>query len=287
MAFWGGERLFTEGVQKKIVDPFDPNKADSIDCSAFTLTMGAEAYVTPSYGDDPRTSVKQQLREPRIFTMAGQSARSSGGTVVIPPGQFAFLLTEEIVSIPKDTMGFISLKSKPKFGGLINVSGFHVDPGFRGKLIFSVFNAGPSSILVNRGDSLFLLWIADLSGQAKSPYFKQGLGYSEIPSDFISKVATENHSLRSLSKTVEELKIEVDFFKRVATTVGVILGLVAAWISVKPVLSPETPVNSSPAQAAISTSTPSTSGNLASQTKKVRDQASKPAGGAQSTNSAP
>ena len=287
MAFWGGERLSTEGVQKKIVDPFDPSKADSIDCSAFTLTMGEEAYVTPSYGDDPRTSVKQQLHGPRIFTVAGQSTRSSGGTVVIPPGQFAFLLTEETVSIPRNAMGFISLKSKPKFGGLINVSGFHVDPGFQGKLIFSVFNAGPSSIYLNRGDSLFLLWIADLSGKVKSPYYKTKLGHSEIPSDFITKVAIENHSLRSLSKTVEELKIEVDFFKRITLAAVGFLGLVAAWISAKPILFPETPVNPAPVQVILSTPAQSTSGSSAPHAQDARERTPQPTGGTQSASSAP
>lgn len=54
----------------------------------------------------------------------------------IPKGQFALLITEEIVKVPNNALAFISFKAKYKYKGLINVSGFHVDPGWYGKLTF-------------------------------------------------------------------------------------------------------------------------------------------------------
>lgn len=231
MTFWGGARLLKEGKAKAIVQPFDERK---IDCSAYTLTLGSEAYVTPSFGDSPRNSVKQCLDCPELVDIGGVLQMRGGGIVVIPPGQFAFLLTEETISIPPETMGFISLKSKPKFGGLINVSGFHVDPGFRGKLIFSVFNAGPRSLQIARGDPLFLLWIADLSGEVQKRFQKTTVGYAEISSDLVTKVATENHSLQSLSQKVERLTGLVTLVISVATAMAIFLGLVAAWLALKP-----------------------------------------------------
>jgi len=50
--------------------------------------------------------------------------------VIVPPGQFALLITEERVNIPDDKIAFISFKFSKKARGLINVSGFHVDPGY-------------------------------------------------------------------------------------------------------------------------------------------------------------
>ena len=64
--------------------------------------------------------------------------------------------------MPQHILGFISLRATIKFRGLINVSGFHVDPGFRGHLIYAVYNAGPSNINLERGESLFLIWFANL-----------------------------------------------------------------------------------------------------------------------------
>lgn len=236
MTFWSGQRLSTDGATKQIVDPFDPSR---IDCSAYTLTLGAEAYVTPHFGDNLRESVKQDLAKPEAVNIGGVSQTRGGGKVVIPPGQFAFLLTEETVSIPNDVMGFISLKSKPKFGGLINVSGFHVDPGFNGKLIFSVFNAGPSALHFARGERLFLLWIADLSykgpkAEGSKLHHKTGIGYAEIPSDLVTRVARENHSLQSLSLRVEALTSRVTILSSVAAGIAVVFGVLTGWLALNP-----------------------------------------------------
>ncbi|PXW76462.1 dCTP deaminase [Blastomonas natatoria] len=236
MTFWSGQRLSTDGVTQQIVDPF---QQDRIDCSAYTLTLGAEAYVTPHFGDNLREGGKQQLAKPELVDIRGVQRTQGGGQVVIPPGQFAFLLTEETVSIPPDAMGFISLKSKPKFGGLINVSGFHVDPGFKGKLIFSVFNAGPTALHFARGEHLFLLWIADLSfkgvkADGRKQHIKTSVGYAEIPNDLVNQIKRENHSLQSLSLRVEKLTTQVNIATAVATALATILGIFAAYAALWP-----------------------------------------------------
>ena len=87
--------------------------------------------------------------------------------ITIPPGDFALLITREYIKIPKYCMGFISIKSKYKFKGLINISGFHVDPGFEGKLKFSVFNAGTTGLILSYGDPVFILFITYIQGEAK------------------------------------------------------------------------------------------------------------------------
>jgi hypothetical protein len=51
--------------------------------------------------------------------------RNQSEAFTIPPGQFAFLLTKEVVSVPADALAFISIRVKTKFRGLVNVSGWH------------------------------------------------------------------------------------------------------------------------------------------------------------------
>ena len=70
--------------------------------------------------------------------------------LVIPPGQFGLLITEEVVQVPMDAIAFISIKAGIKFRGLVNVSGFHADPGFSGKLKFAVYNAGSQRLVLDR-----------------------------------------------------------------------------------------------------------------------------------------
>ena len=213
MAFWGGSKLLADGQAMGIVEPF---YRERIDGSAYELTLGAEAYVTPSHGDDLRKNGKEKLDAPEVEEVGGKHLAKGGGTIKIPAGQFAFLLTEEIISLPVNVMGFISLKSKPKFRGLINVSGFHVDPGFKGRLIYSVFNAGPSLIHLARGDRLFLLWIADLAGTKLEDYAKKAPGYVDIPSSIITDVSRERHSLQALSEKVDALSENVRLIKFIA-----------------------------------------------------------------------
>ena len=112
--FWSGETL-RERLET-LIEPFTPER---VDCAAYTLSVGPEVYVSPnSQTADPATVTVRKLGPDEAFT--------------IPPGQFAFLLTEEIVTVPAHALAFISMRAKTKFRGLINVSGFHVDPGYRG-----------------------------------------------------------------------------------------------------------------------------------------------------------
>src|SRR5262249_25943680 len=111
MAFWSGEKL-AERLPTLIL-PFDPAR---IDCAAYTLRVGRDVFITedePPTGE-PRTGVRFVL--------------DPNAPCRIPPGQFAFLVTEESVEVPSDALAFISMKATYKFRGLVNVSGFHVDP---------------------------------------------------------------------------------------------------------------------------------------------------------------
>lgn len=149
--FWSSETMRTRFVDEGLVTPFDP---DHIENCAYALTMGPQALIT---GED---DIRKDL--------------DHGEPIRIPPGHFAQLLTEEEVHIPPDALGLISMKSQVKSLGLVNVSGFHVDPGFRGRLRFSVYNAGPSPVVISRGTPTFLIWFAALDAPTRDLYEGQG-----------------------------------------------------------------------------------------------------------------
>jgi dCTP deaminase len=129
-------------------------------------------------------------------------AASTDQPFVIPPGQFAFLQTEEVVSVPVDAMAFISMKATFKMKGLVNVSGFHVDPGWKGPLLFAVYNAGPQTVHLQRGLRLFLIWIADLdlpSDRHKTTALDRG-----IPPTFITNLTGGQDTFFELDKRFKE-----------------------------------------------------------------------------------
>lgn len=109
----------------------------------------------------------------------------------IPRGDFALLMTDERVQLPPDMLALITMKlGVAKARGLINVSGFHVDPGFEGALTYAVYNAGPSDITVKYRDPLFQIFFSQLSSTAKKPYDGDMKGRTELPTEMVAKIAS-------------------------------------------------------------------------------------------------
>ena len=196
MSFWRGETLAKR--LPDLIQPFDPK---AVDCAAYTLRVGSEIYISPD----------GKIKNPDRHT---RQALTKGEGFAIPPGQFAFLLTEETVRVPNDALAFISIKGRIKFKGLINISGFHVDPGYSGQLLFSVLNAGPKPLHLRRGQNLFLIWYADLDGPTEQK--KKVQGFDVIDPELINGISGEILSLQSLSdkqntleKRISTLRIEV------------------------------------------------------------------------------
>lgn len=142
MAFLGVKELTALQEEQGVIEPFLENRLKN---GAYELSLGKEVYLT-----DSKTSKIEILSE------------DINRQIDINPGQFALLLTKEVVKIPKDKIAFISIKAGEKLKGLVNVSGFHVDPGFNDHLLFSVYNAGPSTIVLNTGEPYFPIWFAEM-----------------------------------------------------------------------------------------------------------------------------
>ncbi|APL96024.1 deoxycytidine triphosphate deaminase [Sphingomonas sp. BHC-A] len=152
--------------------------------------MGREIYVSPSdQSEDPESVTIRKLADGDAFT--------------IPSGQFAFLLTEEIVEVPDDALGFISIKAKIKWRGLINVSGFHVDPGFKGRLIFSVYNAGPVPVHLRQGQPMFLLWLSSLDRPTKLG--RKNAAQLSFPAELIPSISGELQSIAGINKKIKDV----------------------------------------------------------------------------------
>ena len=129
-------------------------------------------------------------------------------------------------------MGFISLRTGLKFQGLINVSGFHVDPGFKGHLIYAVYNAGPSLIHLARGMNLFKIWFADIEVSTTNKYVRN---VTELENEFISPSLLDNVpgeilSMQSLSRRLERIERELWIYRTLSVIAiavgGFLLGVV-------------------------------------------------------------
>jgi len=178
---------FVEHTGKPIITDFRPADPARGERASYNLCVGREIYISPASAADVRA---RELLEPR-------ESRA------IPPGQFAFLHTDETVTVPDDAIAFIALRSKAtKFRGLVNVSGFYVEPGYSGNLVFAVFNAGPGEIHVARGDPWFEIFFADLVERTSQTRTKAG--FVGIPNELITPLSDRFHSLPGLSAKIDE-----------------------------------------------------------------------------------
>jgi dCTP deaminase len=171
-----------EKLLPKQINPFNNKRIKDV---AYELSLGDEVYLT-----DSKTEKKEKLDE-------------KNSQIIIKPGQFALLLTEEIVSVPIENIAFISIKFKEKIKGLVNVSGFHVDPGFSGKIIFSVYNAGPAPIVMDKGKPYFLIWFSELTSAA-GKYDGNHQGQTEITADHVAALKGEIASPNVLLDRIEK-----------------------------------------------------------------------------------
>lgn len=193
----------------------DPYVEGNITSGAYELTLGKEYYTTNS-----QTDVKTSLIDGQQFT--------------IEPGQFALLITEEYIKIPDDKLGFISIKAGVKFAGLINVSGFHVDPGFEGKLKFSVYNAGSRPVTLEAGQPLFPLWISNFNKPLKKAYKGTHIRQKNISTEDVSKIAGAVQSPAVLAKKMNGLKAQFTVWKIIyGFLLAAILGLSAIIVSIQ------------------------------------------------------
>lgn len=195
MSFLGGQDLASRLTREEIIlddegiNSYMPSKIKQ--CS-YELSLGDRVYLTDN---ESKTSILLD---------------DKNDSININPGQFALLMTDETIKIPKDLLGFISIKATEKLKGLINVSGFHVDPGFEGKLLFSVYNASPSTIQLRKGEQYFLIWFSELKNPLKDEYLyksKNHQGQKNIDPKYITPLINSDAILPfELGKKIKENK---------------------------------------------------------------------------------
>lgn len=173
--------------------------------ASYDLSLGEEVYISGE--DRPRRLSK------------------SSPFVSLPRGQFALLMTKEYVTIPPDHLGFISIRFRKKAQGLINVSGFHVDPGFEGKILFSVFNAGPSDVVLKYAEPTFMIFFYKLRESVKSPYKGEMKGQEQLPTTLVTSVKGVSASLSDVDRRVRSLEVTNRVFWALIIAAG--SGLVA------------------------------------------------------------
>jgi dCTP deaminase len=217
MAFWSGEKL---AKNRLVISDFSDAQ---VDANAYNLKMGASYF---------RTSDNEEGKQQKKNTL------TPGESFIIPAGQFAFLVSRETINVPPDAMAFISMRTGIKFQGLINVSGFHVDPGYKGKLIYAAYNASPSPIQICEGDEIFKIWFAELNEKSSEKHLFDGKPQNDISNELIRGMSKEIYSLQNLAEKMRDIEsnvsskirdIEMNFNSKISEQKPVLDNLTFVW----------------------------------------------------------
>jgi len=98
MSFWS-----TQTLKQRLPKLIENYSEEQLDNAAYDLRLGSEVYISPLSDDTGEVRNKRFL--------------DYGHDIDIPPGRFAFLLTEEKIEIPQNALAFISLKFRKKAKG--------------------------------------------------------------------------------------------------------------------------------------------------------------------------
>jgi len=211
--------LTRKEIHDRVVEKNQLIRSDTFDEKCFSrsgvsydLRLGEEVFVTPM--KKPKNLLENEM-------------------ILIESGQFATLTTHEYLKMPPDVLAFITIRFGYKSKGLVNISGFHVDPAWEGKLVFSVYNAGPSTIALRRKEKVFSIFFAELKeniGKEDIERVRKGdfFGQERIPTAIIEALAGGRvPSLESLDKQVTR---SWTYIKIYGTLIGILLTILLALI---------------------------------------------------------
>lgn len=179
MAFLGGNKI---KERKGELFEDDDCKDDLIQQSSYDLRLGEEYYISGR-------KAPEKLSERKPY-------------VSLAPGQFAILTCHERLRLPPNALGLITLRNRFKMQGLVNVSGFHVDPMFKGRLVFAVQNVGPNDIRLKWMDPAFTIFFAEVEdGNPKERRARLGIELEDI-----QRLGGNSITLSKLKKDIDTIR---------------------------------------------------------------------------------
>ena len=107
---------------------------------------------------------------PNVEDNVSGSVKNPKSEFVLELGHTGEIVTSEQVDLPEDIAAFGFPPSRLSSRGLLMTNPGHIDPGFSGRLRFTVMNIGKENIPLRKGDPIVTLLFFRLSGNAVAGY---------------------------------------------------------------------------------------------------------------------
>jgi dCTP deaminase len=110
-----------------------------------------------------------------LFSTSGKTKRqewnlSTGGTVMLHPGEKAIVVTDEYIKIPNDIAVTVRLKSSLARQMILSPMGLFIDPGYEGRITFCLLNMGEEPYELRLGRRVGQFIFHTLSEPCEIPY---------------------------------------------------------------------------------------------------------------------
>jgi len=128
----------------------------------------------------------------------------------IKPGEIAFVMTKETLDLPDDIYCQLSAKRKLSLDGIVILGGLIIDPNYKGKLIFGLYNLSSRIYPLLPGKKL----VAGVFYRVDKKSSKRPEPINDFPDELI-KVVVDNkpNSVAAVIATVERLRAEIQEIK--------------------------------------------------------------------------
>jgi dCTP deaminase len=141
----------------------DPLSDKSLQPASYDLRLGEKAIITRSADIEKMRSRIQDEQAPELDI-------AQAGSVTIPAGAFALIVTKERVRLSPQYAGHIGLRSYFARKGLLLLAGLQVDPGFDGYLVLGLANLSPRSVHLSYEEPVATLEIHRLNHPVAQQY---------------------------------------------------------------------------------------------------------------------
>jgi deoxycytidine triphosphate deaminase len=188
--------VLTEAELKKAVSDGDLIKnasAESIEGLKYDFRLG--------------TRVLFGRQAPMDLTAAGQPPW-------LRPGELAYVLSEERLNLPPDVKAELSNKRKMSHAGGLVLGGFAIDPGYKGRLMFALYNISSTPFMLQPGKKLIAAQFYRLA-PSETPPLRVSEPVDDFPDDIVRLMSVYAPvSFEGLQKSVDEFGVQLENLRR-------------------------------------------------------------------------
>ena len=154
---------------------------------------------------------------------------------VLKPGRTAIVLTREELKMPGDLVAIGFPPSKVSVQGILMTNPGQVDPGYEGRLRFTVINMGRKDFVLRAGDVIVSLIVMELKKSAQSDWLTRNSGQkggpitwenlNRVSNDFVN---VEDRARKEAREAVAQADVKIRTLQIWVPTGAAILTLLAS-----------------------------------------------------------